>query len=413
MKKYLFLVLLFVCWGYHSSWAQLAYNEPVNKNLLLQADRYFEREAFQHAVALYQKILEQTPQPEVMVKAARCYVKLNNFHNAAFWYKRAMHFEIQPTELWLEFAACQKRLGNYNKADQVYREYLAKFPQDQAVQNFIIDLQILSHEKVQPVEIRKLNLDLGGPAFAPSFWNGGLVVVASGNTGGFAKGIAAWSEQPYYDLYFVPLSDNTARSSKYFDRKINSIYHEGPAVFLENGERIIFTRSCDRKSQQKRNLKLMTAYQKKNGKWGKAKPLKINQKNVSMGHPALSSDGKTLFFVSNAPGGYGGTDLYRSRWSENGWQQPENLGPQINSSGDELFPTVNNRHLFFSSNGKGGYGGLDIWVYDLDQPGKPKNAGQPFNSKHDDFGLIWDLKANKGYFSSNRKGQDAIYQATR
>ena len=132
-----------------------------------------------------------------------------------------------------------------------------------------------------------------------------------------------------------------------------------------------------------------------------------------MGHPALSADGKTLYFVSNAPGGHGGTDLYKSEWSASGWQSPVNLGPEINSSGDELFPTINNHHLFFSSNGKGGFGGLDIWVYNLKVPSQLKNAGQPFNSKHDDFGLIWDVTAKEGYFSSNRMGQDAIYQAVR
>jgi Tol biopolymer transport system component len=161
----------------------------------------------------------------------------------------------------------------------------------------------------------------------------------------------------------------------------------------------------------------MTAKVQPNGNWISNKELSINSTEYSVGHPTLSQDGKWLYFVSDMPGGYGGSDIYMADILPNGeLGTPVNLGSTINTEKHEMFPWVSSQgQLFFSSNGLTGLGGLDIFVAQLDEDGKVKaikHAGPEINSPKDDFGLIFLSDGTNGYFSSNRdggKGQDDIY----
>lgn len=148
--------------------------------------------------------------------------------------------------------------------------------------------------------------------------------------------------------------------------------------------------------------------------WGDPQPLPFNNDEYSVGHPAISEDGLTLYFVSDMPGGKGGTDIYKSEMKDGNWGEPVNLGEPINTEGNEMFPFLNHdEELFFASNGQPGLGGLDIYVIDVIKNKKVINLGAPINSNLDDFGLIIDKK--EGYFSSNRDGgknHDDIYSFT-
>ena len=132
--------------------------------------------------------------------------------------------------------------------------------------------------------------------------------------------------------------------------------------------------------------------------------------NYSIGHPAVNKEGTTIYFASNKPGGYGGTDIYRSDFKNGVWQEPVNVGPAVNTSGNELFPSLDDDGmLYFASNGLGGLGGLDIFKASPDRHNPPENLGFPINSQGDDFGIIWALNNTFGYFSSDRKGIDQIF----
>jgi outer membrane protein OmpA-like peptidoglycan-associated protein len=153
-----------------------------------------------------------------------------------------------------------------------------------------------------------------------------------------------------------------------------------------------------------------------NEKWTNEHPLPFNDKEYSVGHPSLSPDGKTLFFASNMPGGVGGTDIYKSAKQANGtWSTPENLGEDINTEGNEMFPFYHaSGILFFASDGHVGLGGLDIFLAQEKSNGfeEIKNLGAPVNTNKDDFAFIVDKQMKSGYFSSNRdggKGDDDIY----
>lgn len=205
--------------------------------------------------------------------------------------------------------------------------------------------------------------------------------------------------------------------SQNMGKALNSKYHEGPVAFFKDGSKILFTRNNYLNGKYKTSkeginkLKLYSAELKGNN-WENLQELPFNSDEYSVGHPTLSKDDQLLYFVSDMPGGFGGTDIYVSR-SENGnWSTPVNLGPSVNSQGNEMFPFVDEQgNLYFASDGLAGMGGLDIFYAKLINgvmARKPTNLGEPINSTKDDFGLITDAERKSGFFSSNRKrgGED-------
>jgi tetratricopeptide (TPR) repeat protein len=220
--------------------------------------------------------------------------------------------------------------------------------------------------------------------------------------------------------------DKPVSASQRFGEAINSRYHEGPATFSRDGLTIIFTRNNTSGGRAKQSaegvtkLKLYTARQQ-NGTWSDVAELPFNSDEYSVGHPSLSRDEQLLYFASDMPGGFGGTDLYVSRYQNGRWGRPVNLGEDINTKGNELFPFVDNAgNLYFSTNGRKGLGELDIYYATLTTLAtglivqSVEHLDAPINSPKDDFGLITDADRRGGFFSSNRReGNDDIYRFVR
>ncbi len=209
-----------------------------------------------------------------------------------------------------------------------------------------------------------------------------------------------------------------------FSKKMNSKYHEGPVVFTKDESTVYFTRNNFRPGKYKTSeedineLKIYTAAKNKEGEWENIKEFIYNSNEYSTGHPALSPDNQTLYFVSNKAGGEGGTDIYKCIWENGTWGKPVNAGKAVNTGGNEMFPFVSaDNRLFFASTGHGGLGGLDIFEYNLNEASTDViNMGFPVNSMKDDFGLIINKNGSTGYFSSNRKRggtDDDLFMFTR
>ncbi len=220
-------------------------------------------------------------------------------------------------------------------------------------------------------------------------------------------------------------ADKPQTPSDRFGGSINSKYHEGPSTFFKDGSKVIFTRNnflngkTGRSSDGVNKLKLYIADADGDG-WKNIQELPFNSEEYSTGHPALSSNQNLLFFASDMPGGFGGTDIYVSRFDGGNWSAPINLGSQINSKGNEMFPYIDEKdNLYFSSDGHPGLGELDIFytqLEGLEQKGRIVNLGSPINSSKDDFGIVADGVRQTGYFSSNRKrggADDDIYRFDR
>ncbi len=222
-------------------------------------------------------------------------------------------------------------------------------------------------------------------------------------------------------------TENPQTKTQRFSKSLNSKYHEGPMTFTSDGKKVIFTRNNFTNGKYKTSsdkinkLKIYVADDKGAGQWNNIKEVPFNSNEYSTGHPSLTKDDKLMYFVSDMPGGFGGTDLYVVQYNGGSFGTPVNLGPEINTAGAEMFPFVDERgNLYFSSDGHAGLGDLDIFYAQLVDgsklKGKIKNMGTPVNSSKDDFGFIADGERKMGYLSSNRKRggtDDDIYRFTR
>ena len=230
------------------------------------------------------------------------------------------------------------------------------------------------------------------------------------------KRIWAGNGTRFLDIY----SSNSNGDIHRLKSKVNTKFHEGPLCFHPNGKWVYFTRNNVSSGKNRtdanqiQNLKLYRA-EIEGGKWKNIQELAFNSKDYSTGHPCLSNDGTTLYFASDMPGGLGGVDLYKGKVNEQDGSvtQIENVGSIINTSGDEMFPWIYNDYFIYASNGQPGFGGLDLYVTKYSANGlntSAKNIGTPINSNADDFALTY-VSENKGFFSSNRKGfgSDDIY----
>lgn len=222
---------------------------------------------------------------------------------------------------------------------------------------------------------------------------------------------------PYLDLYEGMVDEKSEITEAKKLSKFNKKYHEGPATYSKDGNIVMYTEDNyeQKSSDNMRKLVIMEA-RCTNGKWGEKISFPLNNKEYSVGHPSLSADGNTLYFSSDMPGGKGGVDIYRiTRNADETWGTPENLGDKINTEGNEMFPFIHESGmLFFSSDGRPGLGGLDVFATQIknNKISKVINVGVPVNGSKDDFTFVLNSEKTKGYFASNReggKGWDDIY----
>jgi outer membrane protein OmpA-like peptidoglycan-associated protein len=229
-----------------------------------------------------------------------------------------------------------------------------------------------------------------------------------------------WNREPFLDMFLADKdTSNELVKLRYFNKKYNQKWHEGPASFNKKGTFMAYTRNNYGEMSADGVVKLQIYFcEFAKHEWQEPEPFYLNSAEYSVGHPALTRDGRIMFFSSDMPGGYGGTDLYMvTRITKKKWSKPINLGPKINTEGNEMFPFYEDKNslLFYSSNGKNGLGGLDVYVAHVSPNGfsDVTNLGAPINTSSDDFAFIIDGKLKTGYFSSNRsggEGGDDIYR---
>jgi outer membrane protein OmpA-like peptidoglycan-associated protein len=203
-----------------------------------------------------------------------------------------------------------------------------------------------------------------------------------------------------------------------FDRNLVTPYNDGPASFSPDGNRVVYSRNIDTKAKVKNVFDLENTLglffaELTDGEWGNVTGFKYNSIEYSITTPCFSPDGRYLYFGSDMPGGFGGTDLYRSAYENGEWGEPENLGETINTRGNEVYPFIApNGDLFFASDGHDGIGKKDLFLSRISGSEwiTPVHLEAPINSKDDDFGLITDADFSEGYFSSNRGRTDDIYE---
>lgn len=254
--------------------------------------------------------------------------------------------------------------------------------------------------------------------FSPVYYHNGIVFCSNRITGLFSNYLTP-DNKGVFKINYVDTSQLAVPGKvRLFSRNLTSRFNDGPASFSRNKDTVYFSRnikvdgSINENSNPRNKLGIFTAILE-NDDWAKTTDLRFNNEYYNITTPFISPDGKRLYFASDNPGGHGGSDLYYCQWKGDFWDDPVNLGPEINTSGNESYPYVNSEGaLFFSSDGLQGLGGKDIFYtrQSGDKWMQPVPLDAPINSKYDDFALIADSVMNGGYFSSNRGGTNDIYK---
>jgi outer membrane protein OmpA-like peptidoglycan-associated protein len=377
-----------------------------------RADRLYEQFAFAPAAELYQQALGRSKrnEDEIKLKLARCYYRMNDLQQSAYWFGQVTAPDsLLTADDQLAYAQSLGATQDYAAARQQYES----LPQEELAEEKIEGFRALGqfYEDSAYYEVKPLSINTELTEYGAAYYQDGIVYVACARGQGLTERTFRWNNTPFLDLYYVPVDTNgVTGSSRPFDRGINTKFHEGSAAFFNDGQRMIFTRNSyvDGEVQESdagiNKLKLFIADREEDGDgWTNVQPLPFNNEEYATGQPTMSADGQTLYFVSDAPGGFGGTDLYACDYQQGQWGTPRNLGEPINTAGDEMFPFVHtDGSLYFASRGHAGLGGLDIFRVATPDT-QPQNLGYPVNSSLDDFALVLDSAGRHGFFSSNRE----------
>ncbi|NVO20835.1 MAG: OmpA family protein [Bacteroidetes bacterium] len=392
-----------------------------------RAEKKMKLYNYSRAVHILNRAVEKQKYHDAAIPLlAECYRMQNDVFNSKAWYAQAVELSNAKPEWYLFYAQALRTTGDYSKARDMYLKYAQLNPSDNRGKLFAAYCDTVTgpwKKKVPGFEIKIVN-NINSPQsdFGPSFYAGELVFASDRNTN-VDENNYGWTGRGYLDILdSKPEAPNEfwgdMKLPASFKGKFNQSFHDGPATFRGNDE-VYFTRTFrdKAKKQDKIRTNLLKIYYATgiNGKWSSLEPFFLNNPDYSVGHPALSPDGNVLCFVSDMPGGQGGTDLWICKKEGSGWGKPVNLGPEINTPFNEMFPSIqSDGTLLYSSEGLPGYGGLDIYsaAHEKDKWVKPTNLGMPLNSSFDDFAMNYAPGAKNGFFSSNRPGglgNDDIY----
>lgn len=392
-----------------------------------KGNAYYRSMQYDKAIDNYNKYISKKSSNEVMIKLADSYRLNNDYANAEKWYSQVVNIPGIASENLLYYGKVLMNNGKYKDAKKWLLAYISIKKDDPIPATLIASCDSFNKFYTDSLKyaLKLVEIPEVTTAFSQVNYDNGIVFAADKETFSSAKNVTGWTGRSYLDLYFSK-KDDTGKWSTPIPLKgeINGPYHEGPAVFDPKGKVVYFTRSNYKTAKKLRkngkdesNLKLFRAILL-DSMWTDLKELPFNSDEFSCGHPALSPDGKTLYFISDMPGGCGGTDIYRSTltYQKDGsihWSAPENLGSDINTSGNEMFPYVHkDGTLYFSSDAHNTLGGLDIFssTYNGEKWSGPENLNYPINSSKDDFSFVLNTDNKTGYISSNRNDLDKIYE---
>jgi tetratricopeptide (TPR) repeat protein len=389
-----------------------------------KADKHFDRLEFVDAAKDYVKLVTDGKDDNyVHRQLAECYYNIFNTVEAERWYAKALAGSEDP-EMIFKYSQMLKANGKYEESNSWMDKFATMRPGDDRATAFRKNPDYLPKilEKGKKFNVQNLDINSEVSDFGGILKNGKLYIASARNG---ARKNYGWNEEPFLDIYtFNITSDGSYVGETLLGNKINSKYHEGLVSFSPDGKTMYFSRESHFdnlyvKDSVTRNRKGVLNLHKStllSDGWSEADPLAFNSVNYSVKNPSVSADGKTLYFASDMPGGYGNFDIYKADINDDGSVgEAVNLGQKVNTEAQEMFPFISdNGTLYFSSNGHLGLGGLDVFhTKEIDGKMAPiRNAGVPLNSNGDDFAFSIDESTGEGFVSSNRdggQGSDDIY----
>ncbi|MFB0924730.1 MAG: hypothetical protein QMB65_05545, partial [Vicingaceae bacterium] len=401
------------------------------KKHLVNGDEFFKDRMYKEAIAEYKLALDEKmvfSRYKMTKRIAQTYKMLFDYEAANEWYGKLAAFpEEEEPQFIFDHALLLCNVEKYDVAKTQFKKYFDAIGKPDGYRHYeeICDWAIQHKDISGDLLVSKSNLETGGRSMGLNFYKEG-VVYAQPTSNDFA------AKTVYSDLAYAKRIDTANFSSpSVLQGELNNAFYEGTPSFSTDQKRIFYTGNAtetvkyrDKKVKRKNiplskeGLNILHIYSSKNvnGKWTKGESIAINGNDFDCVFPCLTKDEKRLYFASNMPGGLGGFDLYYSNLvGDTAWGKPINLGKQINTELDEMYPFIDSDTLYFSSKGMKGFGGADIYKSALkgDAYSDPENMGKPYNSSKDDFSFIVHNEDRMGYFSSNREGThgyDNIYE---
>ncbi|MFY7669614.1 OmpA family protein [Tenacibaculum sp. MEBiC06402] len=400
------------------------------------ADKYFEEFAYFKAAKIYEAVYQKGDTTKYLLKRlGDAYYNNSQTEKAEFWYGKLIEEkrETDPSYLF-KYSQVLRSNGYIQKSDSIYKLLNIQLS-TQSGEKYIDrdnNFQDFLNNGDKKISLRNLSINTPFSDFGGVIFEDEIYFASASPKGEKREKLYRWNNQPFLNLYksngYFERVDEVKTDSVYelenkriLSENINTQFHESSPVFTKDGKVMYFSRvnyNGKKLGKDKKltvNLKLYRA-ERDGDDWKNVEELPFNSDDYSVAHPALSPDGKTLYFASDMPGTLGQTDIFKVEILEDGFGEPINLGKSINTTEKEMFPFISDDNvLFFSSNGHKGLGLLDIFqtkIYNDSTYSQITNLDYPFNSKKDDFSFYLANDGEKGFFSSNRskgKGDDDIY----
>ncbi|MGZ3900232.1 MAG: OmpA family protein, partial [Bacteroidia bacterium] len=395
-----------------------------SERLYKKGVKNYDQLAYSKAIDNFENYLAKHDKTDAVSKLANSYRFINDIPNAEKWYSKAItRPDSDPTNMFY-YARILMTQEKYDDAKTWFKKYLEKVPDDfvaemllascYSIKSFKKDTSLYTLKEIEMPEVEN--------AFAERPYGNGIMFTADKMV--FKKSEKyPWTGRSYLGIYFSKKDHNGKwLNPMTLKGDINGEYHEGPACFTKDGMTVYFTRSnfdknnkLKKNAKNENNLKLYRA-SLVGTKWTNLEELPFNNDDYSCAHPSLADDEKTLYFISDMPGGFGGTDIYKSTFDGSAWSKPQNLGAVVNTPGNEMFPYMHSDGtLYFSSDAHNNMGGLDVFMTSFD--GKRwlqvENLNAPLNSSSDDFAYVINKDNKTGFISSNREGSDKMFEVTK
>jgi len=382
----------------------------------------YSNKAYYTALKYYEKAIDKNEALSNVTKIniADCYFYMNNYLKANSYFNQVITDSVEANIL-IRYGNTLQFIEQYQKALENFKTALDK---NETEPNPLLNIYIESckwsisnpDESIQ-YKVEKTEINTHGESFGIQFYKDGIIYssVIEGKEDFTFEGFEYVDKKGQYfkDLYYSDYNNGIIGPPQLFSEEIQFDYHEGGVCFSRDYDTLYYTETV--KTGNRSVLKIFQV-DYENEEWSNKKELSFNNNEYSCAHPSISDDGQIMFFTSDMPGGHGGKDIYCVRKENGNWGKPQNLGNEVNTAGDEMFPFINtNNVLYFSSDGHIGYGGLDIYssVFAEGKWTKVKNKRKPLNSSGDDFAIVVDPKGkNRLFISSNRAGDgncDNIY----
>jgi peptidoglycan-associated lipoprotein len=373
---------------------------------------------YHDAIYYLEKGISKKDDPDGRRILAESYLMTNNYQKANELYELTTTYTDNTDQDRINYARALMSNNRYNDAKPILEGILSRDANNSVAKDLLNSCKKFNEMKKDSLAYIVMPENIPAPSvYSSSPYKEGYIITSPSGQGDKDP----YTNSAFTNLFYTKREGNQWSQPVAIDG-INSKFHDAVGTVSPNGQTIIFTRSFQLNGgalagndSKTSTTQLYMSKANPDGTWAKPSLVAFCESKYMYAHPSFSPDGGSMYFASDMPGGQGGMDIWKSKYNGDSWDTPTNLGGNINSKGDEVFPTVKDAdNIYFSSDAHQTLGGLDLLSAQFSNGnwGIPKHMSYPINTSADDFSLIWNADGKTGLFSSDRSGSDRIYSFT-